>query len=99
MNLTGNQVCEYMALPGLSIETEYDSPELTIQRITDGVRFEVPTTRVMKSPVFWGITLCSPLKCEPTLRRNISPPFPESKNRPAGGGQAPLATCFHAGFL
>jgi hypothetical protein len=48
MNLTGNQACEYMALPGLSIETEYDSPELTIQRITDGVKFEVPTAMVRR---------------------------------------------------
>jgi hypothetical protein len=52
------------------------------------VGFEVLTAVVMKSIIFWNITPCSPLRV----------------NRRFGGTyrlhlQAPLATCFHAGFL
>jgi hypothetical protein len=39
------------------------------------VGFEVLTAVVMKSTIFWAITLCSPLKSQPMFRRDISPAF------------------------
>jgi hypothetical protein len=60
------------------------------QTILTCVGFEVLTVVVMKSTIFWGITLCSPL--------NV--------NRRFGGtyrlclqGQISACTCFHTGFL
>jgi hypothetical protein len=46
------------------------------------VRFEVVTAVVMKSTIFWAITPCSPLRVNPTFRRNIPPLSLASKNNP-----------------
>jgi hypothetical protein len=44
--------------------------------------FEILTAWVMKSFIFWDISLCSPLK-ESTFWRNLSPPSSGSKNKPS----------------
>jgi hypothetical protein len=46
------------------------------------LRFEVLTAVVIKSTIFWDIKPCSSLS-QPTFRRNISPPFSGSKNKPS----------------
>jgi hypothetical protein len=44
---------------------------------------EVLTPVVIKSYIFWDITLCSPLQSPLTFRGNISPPSSGSKNKPS----------------
>jgi hypothetical protein len=45
------------------------------------VGFEVLTAVVVKSPFFWDITPCNPLKVNQHLR-GVSPPSSGSKNKP-----------------
>jgi hypothetical protein len=44
------------------------------------VGFEVLTAVIMRNSMICDILLCSPFEIKPTSRRNMSPPFSESKN-------------------
>jgi hypothetical protein len=61
------------------------------------VGFEVLTAVVMKSTIFWDIMPCSPLKVDQRFRGTYHLHF--QGRRISQANRAPLATCFHAGFL
>jgi hypothetical protein len=64
----------------------------------DYMRFDFPTEVVMKIYIFWGITLCSPLKVNRrfggTCRLHL-----QGLRLNEARHQALLVTCFQAGFL